>query len=253
MKANATFIGHAAARNPILPVADALDLSSNDLQHPGLINHPTLSPSVQVQILSVVDVTGSASIDDIITALPRHGDPVGAIFALIAADVLVVVTAGIVDANSIVARSGDNPGGRTDDSDVAGDNTDPAADAASSSSPDTIADNAATGLAVDYSAFMEHSLPEDLLFLPASGLKPKIIMGPGWRRAAFRHVPGLQRNGVYIMLRAEEAYVGYGTDVGARIALGRQMPQGAPDTIIAIVDAENGLSDDDARALERIL
>lgn len=252
MKANATLSGPAAARNPLSPANDVLGLSRNDLMHPGLVSHPMLTPSVQVQILSIVDVTGSASIGDIIAELPGHTDPVGAIFALIAADALVVLTEGIIDAQAIVARSGNHPGGRTDAShgDV---DADAVMDAASSAASETVTGGTSAGLIIDYFSFAETSLPEDLLLMPVSALKPKIIMGPGWRRAAFRHVPVLQRNGVYIMLRGYEAYVGYGADVGARIAMGRQMPDGAPETVIAIVDAENGLSEDDARALERIL
>ena len=243
MKANATHSGPAAARNPLSPANDALGLSRSDFVHPGLINHPTLSPSVQVQILSVVDMTGSASIGDIITELPGHADPVSAIFALIAADVLVVLTKGIIDAHSLVARPDSDPHGRRDD---------PSADASSLAAADVV-DTETEALPIDFSDFAEFSLPEDLLMMPASSLNPRIVMGPGWRRAAFKHVPLLQRHGVYIMLRGDEAYVGYGTDTGARIALGRQMPDGVPDAIIAIVDAENGLSDEDARALERIL
>ena len=252
MKANATLSGPAAARKPLSPAHDVLGLSRSDLMHTGLVSHPMLTPSVQVQILSIVDVTGSASIGDIINELPGHADPVGAIFALIAANVLVVLTEGIIDAHAIVARSGDHPGGRLDASD--GDvNADVAIAPASSAASETVTGGTSAGLMVDYSAFAETSLPDDLLLMPVSVLKPKIIMGPGWRRAAFRHVPLLQRHGVYIMLRAEDAYVGYGADVGARIAMGRQMPDGVPETIIAIVDAENGLCEDDARALERIL
>lgn len=246
--ANAPFSGLAAARNPLSPANDALGLSGSDLLHPGLVNHPTLSPSVQVQILSVIDATGSASIGDIITELPGHADPVGAIFALIAADVLVVLTEGLIDAHAVVARSADHPGGKDDASDTGAD-----AGVACSFAPDFSAQGFAEAPTIDFSAFAEESLPSDLLLVPSSSLFPRIIMGPGWRRAAFRHVPLMQRNGVYILLRGEDAYVGYGTDVGARIAVGRQIPDGTPDTVIAIVDAENSLSEDDARALERIL
>lgn len=252
MKANATLSGHAAARNPISPVSDVLRLSHGDFVHPGLISHPTLSPSVQVQILSIVDVTGSASIGDIITELPGHADPVGAIFALIAADVLVVLTAGIIDAHAIVARSGNGNHGIADGQHPAR-HVDPASCIVSQAVLDAETEAVGNGLPVAYSAFAKDSLPENLLLVPSSPLMPKIVMGPGWRRAAFKHLPVLQRHGVYIMLRSAEAYVGYGADVGARIAAGRQMPDGAPDTVIAIVDAENALSDEDARALERIL
>lgn len=244
MKANATHSGPAAARNPISPANDVLGLNRADLVHPGLVNHPTLSPSIQVQILSIVDATGSASIGDIVAELPGHTDPVGAIFALIAADVLVVVTAGIIDAHSIVARPDGDPNGGFNSED---DETPPA------TSPDTAAGSAKDAPPIDVSALAEASLPPDLLLVPSSPLKPRIVMGPGRRRAAFKHVPILQQAGVYIFLRAHSVYVGFGTDVGARIAAGRQMPDGTPNVIIAITDMQDGLSDEDARALERIL
>ncbi|GEM_PF-879675 len=251
MKANATLSGRAAARNPISPATDLLD-ACRDLLHPGLVSHPTLTPRVQVQILSVVDVTGSASIGDIIAELPFHDDPVGAIFALIAADVLVVLTQGFIDAHAIVARSGSGPGGRPDVSLVNRDADKTSVDASSVA----LATHRTTediGLSIDGSASFEQELPENLVMVPSSALMPRIVMGPGARRAAFKHMPVLNRQGVYIMLRGEHAYVGYGADVGARIAAGRQMPDGAPDAIIAIVDSHDGLSAEDARALERIL
>ncbi len=251
MKADPTLSGRAAARNPISPATDLID-ASPCLLHPGLVSHPTLSPSVQVQILSVVDVTGSASIGDIIAELPSHDDPVGAIFALIAADVLVVLTKGIIDAHAMVARPDNGPGDRPDachanrDADIAS----PSVSHMALGTETTATDSASSTGGSD--AF-EQGLPENLMLVPSSALMPRIIMGPGTQRAAFKRLSVLNRQGVYIMLRREHAYVGYGADVGARIAAGRQMPDGVPDTIIAIVDAANGLSGEDARALERIL
>lgn len=221
MKANAPFSGLAAARNPLSPQTNAPAANDAGPVHPGLIGHALVSPSVQVQILSIIGVTGSASIGDIIAELPGHADPVGAIFAMIGADVMVVTT-GIIDAHSIVARTDNTgPGGRS---------------SARSAEPDA-------------PAAVELIGADDA----ASELRPRVIIGSSSRRAAFRRAELLHQTGVYLLLRGHEVYVGYGADVAVRATSGRQMSGGAPEAIIGIVEAENRLSDDDARALERIL
>lgn len=244
MMATATNSGAAAARNPYSP---SLVSCGPGPSHPGLVTHPLVSPTVQVQILSIVDVTGAASIGDIIAELSEHPDPVGAIFALIEASVLAVRSIGIIDANTIVARAGDfGPRGGTD--------AHVALTATDTSAPSMVAPtlDAAT-LPANFTDLSAETMPPDLLALPTCTLQPRIIVGPGERRAGFRRVDCLNQPGVYILLRGREAYVGYGADVGARIMTGRQMPGGTPDCVIAVVDAQDGLSADDARAFERIL
>jgi hypothetical protein len=100
---------------------------------------------------------------------------------------------------------------------------------------------------------MTNILPGGLMTVPAGQLRPHIFAGSGMQRADFGRASGLQRPGVYILLRGPDAYVGYGSNVGARVAAGRQMPEGTPDRIITITDADNRLSEEDGKALERIL
>jgi hypothetical protein len=202
MKANAAFSGPTAVRNPLFPTSDVLCPSGSEFVHPGLVSNAMLTPSVQVQILSVVDETGSASIGQIIDELPGHPDPVGAIFALINADVLTVLTGGIVDADTMVARSDQNPEGTTGAA-KSDEGTQGAINAASSTVSETALDSPPLDSNTDCAGYLGTSLPEDLLLAPVSELKPKIIMGPGWRRASFRRVPALKRHGVYIMLRGQ--------------------------------------------------
>ena len=204
--ANAPFSGPAAARNPLSPAA-------NDAGpvHPGLIGHALVSPSVQVQILSVVDVTGSASIGDIIAELPGHADPVGAIFAMIAADVLMIVTTGIIDAHSIVART---PNSGPEVRPPAG-NAEPAA--AVVAAPAGIEGDDVTGIQpIDFVGFAPADLPNGLRWVPTSELQPRVIIGASSRRSAFRRADLLRQTGVYLLLRGREVYVGYGTDVAVR-------------------------------------
>lgn len=238
--------GRMAARNPYSPSIDTAFVGDPGPVHPGLVGHALLTPGVQVQILSVVAATGSSSIGDIVVELPGHPDPVGAIFALIGAGVLRVLSTGIIDHNSVVVRCGDD-GPRDSDSD------DIAPDAGPDETAGTAPDSQPGIQQLHFSEALAAPLPRDLLAVPAGQLQPTIIVGPGERRAAFRRVGCLSRPGVYILLRGKDAYVGYGADVGARIMNGRQMPGGTPDCVIAIVDAHDGLSTDDAKAFERIL
>lgn len=244
MKANATNSGPVAACNPHSPTSDLLASGGIDLSHPGLISHPTLTPSVQVQILSIVDATGSASIGEIVAELPGHVDPVSAIFALVAAGALVVLSEGIIDAHTVLARPlpSAQPGDLVP------------VDAAPSPvlSRENLEDKLATAQWSDFVADADAELPPDLVQVPSSSLQPRVLRGSGRHRAAFKYAPGLQQPGVYIQLCGSEAYVGFGGDVGFRIAMGKQM-DALPDTILVITDASNGLTEEDALALERIL
>lgn len=245
--ANHLSSGRTAARNPYSPSIVTALVGDSGPVHPGLVGHPLVSPTVQVQILSVIDFTGSASIGDIIAELPGHTDPVGAVFALIAAGVLEVRSTGFIDANTIVTRAG-----HCDPQDGA-DGPVPSPDAGPSDLPPTPLASDIDVLPANFAELSAEVLPHKLDAVPVSRLQPQIIVGSGERRAGFRRVDCLSRPGVYILLRGRDAYVGYGADVGARIMNGRQMPGGTPDCVIAIVDEWNGLSTDDAKAFERIL
>lgn len=251
MKANATLSGHAVARNPLFPPANGHGPTDSGLVHPGLVAHALVSPGVQVQILSVIDATGSASIGDIIAELPGHEDPVGAIFALIAAGVLMIVSPGIIDAHSTVARttgSGPQGGKPVEGGHLTGTE---ATDAAMGDGVEVTGTGDARP--IDFASFAATPLPDGLHWVATAGLQPCIIIGAGSRRAAFRHVELLHQTGVYLLLRGRDVYVGYGADVAVRATSGRQMPGGTPEAIIGIVEAQNRFTDDDARALERIL
>ena len=241
--AHATISGRMAARNPNSPsIAIAGDL---DQANPGLVRHPLVTPTVQVQILSAVDATGSATIGGIIAALPGHADPVGATFALIAAGVLELQPQRFIDATTVISRA------------ARGVPLDGACsrDALPKDQPEDHPGEAAASeagiLQIESSDLRADVLPDGLYEVPSCQLEARIIVGAG--RAGFRRVHCLQRCGIYILLRDREAYVGYGSDVEARIMNGRQMPGGTPDCVIAIVDANDRLAVEDARAVERIL
>ncbi len=242
MMATATNSGPAAARNTNSP--SVTNVSNSGPVHSGLVEHALLSPTVQVQVLSVVDATGSATMGDIIAELSGHEDPVGAIFALITADVLTVLSSGTIDANTIVARAYKGLH-HTGDTPVVDDDAGPA--------EAVEAGIGADALSVCFANLSPALLPDRLDEVHSLWLQPRIIVADGAQRTEFGRVDCLQRPGVYILLRGRDAYVGYGAEVGFRIIDGRQMPGGNPDCIISIADAMNGLSTDDARALERII
>lgn len=187
----------------------------------GLVQHPALSPSDQVQILSIVDATGSASIGDIVAELPGHDHAVSAILALVAAGVLAMDTSTILDENTLVCRTAQPDISRGGD-----DGNRPPA------SPP--------------------SVPASLTVLAGSPFSPKVYVGSGDNRRDFCRAADLQRHGVYILLSQTSGYVGVGSNVGQRIAGGQQPIQDI-ETIVAIVDDNNVLTIEDAKVVERIL
>jgi hypothetical protein len=58
--------------------------------HPGLVEHPFVSPEEQVTILAAVDEAVVAELGDLIAALPHHPRPITAVLALIEAGLLAV-------------------------------------------------------------------------------------------------------------------------------------------------------------------
>lgn len=186
----------------------------------GLVQHPALSPAIQVQILSVVDATASASIGDIVAELPNNEAAVYAILALAAAGVLSIDLRGVLDANSVVSRSIPSGDGGNED---------------------CLPPGAGAGY-----------FPPSVEKLAAAPFVPQVFVGTGSNRRDFARTSTLGRPGVYILMNDDFAYVGLGTEVGQRIANGQQPIEGI-ETVIALIDAGNVLTAEDARVVERIL
>lgn len=71
----------------------------------GLVQHALVRPTDQIVILTPIDETGSASVGDVMIALDGHDDPVGAIGALIAAEVIKAdIRNGVMDQNTVLTR-----------------------------------------------------------------------------------------------------------------------------------------------------
>lgn len=185
----------------------------------GLVQHPALSPAIQVQILSVVDATGSASIGDIVAELPDSENSISAILALVAASMLSMELRGVLDANTVVSRAAPTGGG-DDDRPPSG------------ATPGDIPPSIETHIAMPF--------------------VPQLFVGAGSDRRDFARASALGRPGVYILMNDNDGYVGLGSNVGQRVATGQQPIDGI-ETVIAVVDANNFLTAEDARVVERIL
>jgi hypothetical protein len=179
-------------------------------------------------ILSVVDASGSASIGDIICELPSHPDPVAAVLTLVQAGILTLDVRGVVDANTMVSRMPTDP-------DPSGPNTSPTP---------TPTPFLSAGPAI--------ILPKGVDRIQAVPFSAQLTVGTGAARRDFARIEDLQRPGVYILLNTASAYVGVGGNVASRTGYGQQPIQDV-ESVIAITDANNTLSHDDAKALERML
>jgi hypothetical protein len=208
----------------------------------GLVQHALVTATTQVQILSIVEATGSASVADIVAELAGHPDPVGALKVMIDLKILIAEIVGVLDGNTIVRRADPQP--------------DPHNDGVAPTSPLEGASTAAvthtaSGPTV-IPAATDCAVPLGLERLETSPFTANVVIGPGAARRAFARMADLRRPGIYALLSATTVYVGTGSDVAQRVALGQQ-PIGEIDTIVVITDRNGNLTDADALAAERML
>lgn len=230
----------------------------------GLVRHPLVSATDQVLILREIDLSGNATVGEVMEALDGHADPVGAILSLIKAGVIAAdLKSGILDENALLTRAGHPygsdpdpaaPGGAVvphmqEDPLDADEGTIAWPEQHDGQTPGTIEHHAVVSVASDNG---DDPLPEGLALLPLNPLRPRVHVGRGDARRSFASLKHLQRAGVYILLSDTSAYVGVGSVVGRRVASGAQ-PIEDVDTIITITDENDGLDDADAAALERLL
>ncbi|WP_116654983.1 hypothetical protein [Pelagibacterium sediminicola] len=203
--------------------------------HPAIINgvvqHERVSAAIQIAILEIVDETGSATIGDLVRAIPYHIDVPGAVLALAGAGLLTLdLNGGILDTHSIVRRNA-FPAPRGSDS------TNGAPSGPLSPAPTGSGSNAGD---------------RKIFSLPVPAFHPAILVAAASERRMLAKNPELQKPGVYILFNRDEFYVGYGGNTGARVGQGNQ-PIENVTSIVAITDRNNQLEPRDAKALERIL
>lgn len=198
----------------------------------GLIQHVLVSPSVQVQILSIVDATGHATVGNIAAELAGHPDPVGAIAVMIRLRILCADLRGkLMDADTIVRRCPD---------------VRPDPDAVDRGSAEVMSQSVAAR------SMAPEAPPAGLTRLAISTFSASVVVGPGNKRRGFGRMPELNRPGIYGLMSEGEIYIGMSGDLGQRIATGQQ-PIADVDTIFAITDCSGALTVEDARVCERIM
>jgi hypothetical protein len=192
---------------------------------PGLVQHPLVSPDDQVRILDAIKQSGTASLEEIIAALPGHPAPASAALALVQAGILQI-SEGLIDGDIQLTRPGYAPLSQED-----------------IPVEEPIQTDAATP---SMSMAMVRIEPDDR--------QPLIYAIAGERRAALKHETALQRPGVYIGIRGRDVYVGMGEQVGVRVGKSvRLATPTAVDRLICVVDRMNSLTVRDARVLERLM
>jgi hypothetical protein len=195
---------------------------SFNIVHPGLVPHALISAETQVQLLSIVDTTGSATIEDCIEALPGHPAPVSAVLALVDAGILALEPGKVLDGSVRVTRaSADKP--------------EPPPIPAGGKAP-------------------VPQPPEGVTALHCTHFSPTVHIVDGQHRSQVRKIEGLQAPGIYIALWDREAYVGTAEDLARRLRNGTHLASPHPaDRIIAITDAAGHLTPRLARVAERFM
>jgi hypothetical protein len=217
--AEAICVGGVSAIKSFSPSFSPLS-TVQDLSCSGLVSHPALSPEAQVQILSVVDETGSATVGDVIENLPGHPAPVTAVLALVAAGALTIQPVAVLDSNARIAR--------------------------------------ATGVPDEDVPVQESGSPIDGMPLPSGfdvieplASSPLVLtVDASWRGGA-RNMPMLQQPGVYLAFTGARAYVGTSENLANRIANGPHLSDF--EHIAVIVDRNGILTAREAEVVERIL
>jgi hypothetical protein len=199
----------------------------------GFVRHFLMSPTIQVRILSIIDEAGSATVGDVIEALPGHPDPVGALQVMIDLGILIAeVRGGVLDANTLLRRSPDDPSSPEVDDD--GDPSNP---------PDLPLQHRSGGGGGDGA----HGVTR----LDFSSLVPRVLVSSNRNslRALKRQ---LCQPGIYGLGSARQFYVGRSDDAGRRVCFGQQ-PISDVEQVVVITDQNGGLTSADAAVCERIL
>lgn len=198
----------------------------------GLVEHYLVSPSAQVRILRIVDETGSATVGEIVDALPEHPDPVAAIAVMLRLGILVAELRGVLDANTVVRRADPEP--------------DPTGAACLPPGPPTPILPKVPAVAKD------EDRPMHLERLEVTPFSASVIVGAGRDRRQFVRMGELHRPGIYGLMNADAVYIGMGSDVALRVSTGHQ-PINDIDAIFVITDSNGELGSGDAKVAERNL
>lgn len=185
---------------------------------PGLVEHPALSPELQIGILSIIDETGSATLGDVVVNLPQPHSATAAL-ALVAAGALDIEPVAVIDANTRLKRPAKEGEG--------------------------ISTHAERPVA-------NRPLPDTVTPVRGATFEPEVYLIEAASLSHVRRVAQLKRPGVYVAWSNEKsAYVGTGSDIAKRVALGNHLD--APEHVAVILDRNGNLTPEDAQIAERIL
>ena len=198
----------------------------------GVVQHVLISATTQINILRIVEETGSATVGDVVATLTGHPDPVAAILVMAELGLLVLDIRGVVDAHTVVRRATPEP-----------DPQGPKAPSPISSVPMDAASAASVEAPV---------LPEGLDRLVVSPFTAALTLAQGGARREVLSLSDLRRPGVYGLISRDHLYIGTGSDVAQRVATGQQ-PIAGIDTLFVLTDTKNNLTADDAKVAERLL
>lgn len=191
----------------------------------GVVQHELISLATQTGILRIVEETGSASLGEIIESLGDHPDPAGAVLVLVDLGILVIAYKDVIDQHAVLRR------------------------AVASPAPETKVTSQALWQAA--APATDAALPAGIETVTISPFAPALVVAAGDARRGLGKIEALNRPGIYALVGERQIYVGASSSVGTRVASGQQ-PIGDIQSIIVITDANNALTEEDARAAERM-
>jgi hypothetical protein len=209
----------------------------------GIVQSPHVTPGVQVQLLAVVDSTGSASVGDCIDALAGHPEPVSAILDMARAGYLaieegVLTEHRIVTRGSATAVSDDNGAG-------AGDSAPKPSAHEGARKVSVLSEKAVKSL--EGSRIWALSLDRKLTGSP---MRPEVFMLTERGRSELRPGGPLDRPVIYLGLNGKRAYVGMSGNGTDRLR-GPHLEDFF--LVFAITDASNTMTRQQALVGERVL
>lgn len=211
-----------ACKTPSPSIAiNAAALPQHWYELPGLLDDPLIEADDQVGVLGLIEKAGSATLDQLMAALPGHPSPAKAVLQFVRHG-LLAIDEGIVTGSSILRRR-------------------------NAPLPQTMASGGGNNGAPPQD-------PGKLRRLAPLRPQPEIFCVNWTDRALFRKEPMLAQRGVYLALYMSQAYSGASEEVVARLVASNHLLQfGFPDLVVAAVDRNNILSAAQVRVAERLL
>jgi hypothetical protein len=213
----------------------ATTVSSGTLVHrlPFLIDLPALSPDVQVKIFDLIDQTGSATMAELLAALPNTEAPAGLIVDLAGMGVLEIDASRFLDGSSLVRRAPTHSEKATAEKPVKG-------------------NRRGTTHGKGKRSLEPHS---EVVAFPVSDdrYEPSIFFVEWDERGSLQYNPAVNGAGVYLGIFDDAIHVGKSKQLHGRLRNGKHVfYNGEPPRLLVVVtDAAGQLGDVEALALER--